>query len=126
MIKKRILVCSGMGMAFGILFFILSHVALRGGQLMSAPVFLSIVLPNLAVGFFIGISVLPLPWWLHGVAVGAAFSFFKEISLVHLAHPAHLLTYQALAIPLLLAVLCGLLVELMAVKVFNAPKPELR
>ena len=67
---KRLLIATLFGLIFG---FVCYGLAASCGPMPWYQV-LSIIISRTLIGFVIGISVLKMGWWLHGIVIGAIFS----------------------------------------------------
>ncbi|TEU00309.1 MAG: hypothetical protein E3J23_02955 [Candidatus Stahlbacteria bacterium] len=69
---KRIFIATIFGVVFGFVCWGLATSG--GGPQMPWFIAVSIILSRTMMGFAIGISVLKMKWWLHGIILGAIFS----------------------------------------------------
>jgi hypothetical protein len=67
---KRLLIATLFGFIFG---FVCWGFAVSGGP---QPWYFAVstILSRALIGFTIGISVLKIPWWFHGIIIGALYS----------------------------------------------------
>jgi len=68
---KRVIIATAFGVVFGLVCMYLAAANPEGSTPMTTGIKLSILLSRTLTGFMIGISALSLPWWLHGIVLGA-------------------------------------------------------
>jgi len=71
---KRVIIATICGAVFGVVCMYLASSNPNATEPLSASVKWSIFFSRTVMGFAIGISVLPLAWWLHGIVMGIIFS----------------------------------------------------
>jgi hypothetical protein len=67
---KRIVIATLSGLVFGLVCMGLASSNPEAADTLTATIKWNIVLSRTLMGFMIGISALPMNWWLHGIVLG--------------------------------------------------------
>lgn len=110
--QKRIIISTFFGLIFG---FVCLRLASSGDAQMVWFMAVSIVLSRTLMGFAIGISVLKIKWWLHGIILGALFSL--PMAFNTLFSPTNAIYIFLMTI--FMGIIYGLLIELFTTVVFK-------
>jgi hypothetical protein len=108
---KRIIIATIFGVIFGIVCWWLASSSAPTVWFMA----LSIILSRTLIGFVIGISVLKMEWWLHGIIIGALFSLPMALNTLFIPGNA---VYIFLA-TIVMGIIYGFLIELFTTVVFK-------
>lgn len=106
---KRLLIATIFGVIFG---FVCWGLASSHGP---QPWFMavSIILSRTLIGFAIGISVLKMGWWLHGIIMGIVFS-------LPMAFATFAMGFNIFIMTIIMGIIYGFLIELFTTVVFKA------
>jgi len=109
---KRFLIATLFGLIFG---FVCWGLSSSGGP---TPWYLavSIILSRMLIGFVIGVSVLKLGWWLHGIFMGLIFSL--PMAFYGFYVPGR--EWFVFSWSIIMGVVYGFLIELFTTVVFKA------
>ncbi|HIE06363.1 MAG TPA: hypothetical protein EYP58_06135 [bacterium (Candidatus Stahlbacteria)] len=109
---KRLIIATIFGLIFG--FVCLALASCEGPQ----PWFmaLSIIISRTLIGFAIGISLLTLPWWLHGIVIGGLFSLPGGLSSLYIPEKGMFIMVSSI----IMGIIYGFMIELFTTVVFKA------
>ncbi|MCK4420667.1 hypothetical protein KAW18_05660 [candidate division WOR-3 bacterium] len=110
--KKRLLIATLFGLIFG---FVCWWLAASSAPLVWF-IAASIILGRTLIGFAIGISILKMKWWLHGIIIGALFS-------LPMAFNAFFVPGKEMTIfvgTIVMGIIYGFLIELFTTVIFKA------
>lgn len=109
---KRLIIATIFGLIFG--FVCLGLASSEGPQ----PWFMavSIIISRTLIGFTIGISVLKLPWWFHGIIIGALFSLPMGFSCLFVPEKGMFIMIWSI----IMGIIYGFLIEFFTTVVFKA------
>lgn len=110
--SKRLLIATIFGVIFG---FVCWGLTLSEGP---QPWYFAVatILSRTLIGFAIGISVLKLGWWLHGIIMGAIFSLPMAFQGFYVPERAMFIFWGTL----IMGIIYGFLIELFTSVVFKA------
>lgn len=115
---KRVIIATVLGVVFG---FVCYGFASSGGELPTA-VGLQIIASRTLIGFTIGISILNMPWALHGVLIGLLYSLPLALSGLMAPETPEFSTKAMFISTVVMGVIYGFLIELITSVVFKAKK----
>jgi len=110
--SKRVFIATLFGLVFG---FVCRGLAASGEAPIVWFLSLSIIISRTLMGFVIGISVLKMKWWLHGIIIGALFSLPMAFNTLFTPESA---VYIFLA-TIIMGIIYGFLIELFTTVVFK-------
>jgi hypothetical protein len=109
---KRLLIATIFGVIFGLVCWGLASSSGPQPWYMA----ISIILSRALLGFGIGISVLKLGWWLHGIIMGIVFSLPMAFQGFYVPEKAMFIFWGTL----IMGIIYGFLIELFTSIVFKA------
>lgn len=116
--SKRLILCTLLGLVFGVICW--GMISTKDPSL-GTPGALTVILSRAIMGFALGISRLPLRWWVHGTVLGALLSLPLAVSALGVAEMGMGIAFATLV----LGAIYGLIIELVATLVFKAgPQQE--
>lgn len=109
---KRLTIATILGLIFGFVCWVMASSS--GPQPWYMAV--SIIISRTLIGFTIGISVLKLPWWLHGIIIGALFSLPMGFSGLYVPERGMFILTGSI----IMGIIYGFLIELLTTTIFKA------
>jgi hypothetical protein len=112
--KKRLLIATIFGVISG---FVCWGLSSSGGP---QPWFLALstILGRTLIGFAIGISILKIKWWLHGIIMGFIFSLPMAVQGFYVPGKEMFIFFGTL----IMGIIYGFFIELFTTVVFKAPR----
>lgn len=110
--RKRLFIATLFGVIFG---FVCWGLSSSGGPT-AWYISLSIIISRTLIGFTIGISILKIKWWLHGIVIGAIFSLPMALNGFFVPGKEMFIFLGSL----IMGIIYGFLIELFTTVVFKA------